>query len=777
MPILRLARLFTLTLLIVLGLGTAGCEDPAPDEGAEDARPPFEGRIARSYEESVEWWPPTFTPAPEGAPNVVLLLLDDVGFAQIGCYGSPIETPHMDRLAEGGLLYNNFHTVALCSPSRASIMAGRNPHSIGLGSHALTAMGFPGYNAIIPENAKSVAKIMQQNGYVNYAIGKWDHTPLYEVSQTGPFTRWPSGEGFDHFYGFMAADADQYRTLLFADHQPVEPWVGNPDYHLSTDMADKAIQYITGHMSTAPDRPFMVFWAAGAMHSPHQAPQSYIDKYRGKFDMGWDAAREQILARQIEMGVIPEGTQLTERVSEIPAWDSLSDEEKALYARQMEVFAGMLEHTDAEIGRIVAALERVGVLDDTVILVTSDNGASGEGGLAGTFNETYVLNGMQTPFEANQRHQENWGDRTTYPHYHAGWAMVGNTPFRYFKQSVHRGGIQDPLIVHWPNGMTARGEIRQQYHHISDVAPTLMDIIGLELPERIDGVPQLPMDGVSMRYSFDDAEAPTPKEVQYYEMFGNRAIWANGWKAVSLHGQRMPWNVNVVLPFEDDVWELYHVAEDFSEAVNVADRHPEKLEELKELFDQEAWKYNVYPLYDDMIARLAKQQDRLFGDRTSFTYFFPGAVRIAEKASPPIKGRSHTIETTLDLQGGEEGVIVCCGGFTGGYTMYIKDGKLHYGYNFLDGVHYEMESPPLPTGEVTLMFRFDHAGNFAGKGTLYVNGEQVDEVDMPHTHSATFSLSESFDVGIDHGTQVSPRYQGHFPFTGSLDRVHVNLLD
>lgn len=766
-------------LACVAGLAlTLGCAHiPFLGDSADSGRPPFEGKIAKSYEDSEEWWPETFEKAPEGAPNVVIFLLDDTGFAHIGSFGGLIETPRIDGLAANGLRYNNFHTTALCSPSRASIMAGRNPHSIGLGSHSLTAMGFPGYNAIIPENAKSVAKVLQQGGYVNYALGKWDHTPLYEVSQTGPFTRWPSGEGYDHFYGFMAADADQYRTLLFADHQPIEPWVGNPDYHLSTDLADRAIEYITGHVSTAPDRPFMLFWAPGAMHSPHQVPDEYIEKYKGQFDEGWDAAREKIIAQQLADGVIPSGTVLSARPKDIPAWDSLNAEEKALYAKQMEVFAGMLEHTDREIGRVIDTLERVGVLDNTLIIVTSDNGASGEGGLAGTFNETYVLNGLQTPFEANQRHQENWGDRDTYPHYHAGWAMAGNTPFKYFKQTVHRGGIQDPLIMHWPKGFKAKGEVRDQYHHISDIAPTILSATGVPMPDAIDGVKQMPMDGVSMEYSFDAAEAPNAKSVQYYEMFGNRAIWADGWKAVSLHANRMPWDLNTTAPFDDDKWELYHVEEDFSESNDLAAENPEKLAELIALFDEQAWEYNVYPLYDDMIKRLGSQQDRLFRGRTEFTYYSPGAVRIAEKASPPIKGRSHTIETTIDLQGDEEGVIVACGGFTGGYTMFIQDGRLKYDYNFLDGVHYEMESPKLPKGETKLGFRFDHAGDFKGKGTLYVNGEKVDEVDMPQTHSATFSLSESFDVGVDHGTQVSTAYSGHYPFQGGLDRVQVNLID
>jgi arylsulfatase len=461
---------------------------------------------------------------------------------------------------------------------------------------------------------------------------------------------------------------------MWNDHTP-EPY--RKSEHLDKDLADRAIEWITGHKSIKPDLPFMMLWASGSMHSPHHAPDSHIDKYAGKFDMGWDIAREQILQRQIELGVVPEGTQLTERIDQIPAWDSLPAEEKSLYARQMEVFAAQMEWVDLQIGRVVDELERIGALENTLIFITADNGASGEGGLAGTFNETYVLNGLQTPLEANLRAQEDWGRENTYPHYHAGWAMAGNTPFRYFKQSEHRGGQHDALVVHWPNGIQAKGEVRSQYHHISDIAPTIMQAAGVTVPEEYHGVEQQPMDGVSMMYAFNNADAPNQKKRQYYEMFGNRAIWVDGWKAVTLHADRMPWDVNVTLPFDEDEWELYHVAKDFSESTNVADQNPEKLAELVEIFDEEAWKYNVYPLYDDMIKRLGEQQDRLFGDQTEFVYFWPGAVRIAEKSSAPVKNRAHTIETNIDLTGDEEGVIVAVGGMTGGYTMFIKDNKLY----------------------------------------------------------------------------------------------------
>ena len=733
----------------------------------------FGGVIAERYEDSQEWWPEEQTPK-EGSPNVIIFLLDDVGFAQVGSFGALINTPNIDRLAENGLRYNNFHTTALCSPSRASLMAGRNPHSIGLGSHALTAMGFPGYNAVMPESAKSVANYLAEEGYINYALGKWDHTPLYEVSQVGPFDRWPSGEGFQHAYTFMAADVHQFVPVMWNDHTP-EPY--RKSVHLDQDLADRAIEWITGHKSIKPDLPFMMLWASGSMHSPHHAPDSHIDKYRGKFDMGWDVAREQILERQKALGVVPENTVLTDRIDEIPAWDSLNADEKRLYARQMEVFAAQMEWVDLQIGRIVDELERIGELDNTLIFVTADNGASGEGGLAGTFNETYVLNGLQTPFDSSLEQIDEWGTETTYPHYHAGWAMAGNTPFRYFKQSEHRGGQHDALVVHWPNGINAKGEIRDQYHHISDIAPTIMEAAGIEVPESYHGVEQQPMDGVSMIYSFDNPDAPNRKERQYYEMFGNRAIWVDGWKAVTLHADRMPWDLAVTLPFDQDEWELYNVAEDFSESTNLADEYPEKLEELVQIFDEEAWKYNVYPLYDDMIQRLGSQQDRLFGDKTEYVYFAPGAIRIAEKSSAPVKNRAHTIETTIDLDGEEEGVIVAVGGMTGGFSMFIKDHRLYYDYNYLDGVHYIMNSSPLPRGSTDLKFNFIKTGNFAGVGELYVNGQLVDQVDMPVMHISTYSLAETFDVGRDTGTQVSELYTDPFEFSGTLDRVIINISE
>jgi len=774
---------YLLAVLLITGCTLEeSMQTSEPDEGIEKYGQEFKGKISKSYEESEEWWPTKKMP-PADAPNVIIFLLDDVGFAQVESFGGLIETPNINALAENGIRYNNFHTTALCSPSRATLMAGRNPHKIGLGSHALTAMGFPGYNAVVPHSAKSVANYLEEEGYVNYALGKWDHTPLYEVSQVGPHHRWPSNEGFAHAYTFMAADVHQFIPVMWDDHHP-EPY--RKSDHLDKDLADRAIQWITGHKSLDKELPFMMLWASGSMHSPHHAPDEYIAKYRGRFDMGWDKAREIIIERQIELGIVPPNTNLTGRIDEIPAWESLSADEKKLYAKQMEVFAGQMEHVDHQIGRIVKTLERIGELDNTLIFVTADNGASGEGGLAGTFNETYVLNGMQTPFEANMRNYDNWGQWDSYPHYHAGWAMAGNTPFKYFKQSEHRGGQQDALVVSWPNGIKSKGEIRDQYHHISDIAPTIMEAAHIELPEEYHGIKQQEFTGVPMNYSFDNPDAPSTKDNQYYEMFGNRAIWADGWKAVTLHANRMPWEINVVQPFEEDVWELYNVAEDFSESNNLAEEYPEKLEELKELFEKEAWENNVYPMYDDMLARLNGVNLVLFGDKKEFVYYAPGANRIAEKASAPVKGRSHKIETTIDLKGGEEGVIVACGGMTGGYSMYIKGGKLHFDYNFLDGVHYHLTSPMLPKGKVDLMFNFTLDTSvidgtlkpWAGTGEIYVNGEKVDDEYFEFMHISTYSLAETFDVGMDTGTQVDKDYEGNvFEFTGVLDKVVITLID
>ena len=755
----------------------SACQPQQETSQEEDPRMAgFKGKIAKTFQDSEEDWPEveSFTGK---EPNVLLILLDDVGYGQLGPYGGLTETPNIDKLASNGLVYNNFHTTALCSPSRAAILAGRNTHSIGMGSHALSAMGFPGYAGRVPMEAQEVTKIAQKGGWSTYALGKWDHTPGFQTHQVGPFTYWPTNDGFDHTYNFMAADANNFTPVMYAGHEPVEPSRGNPDYHLSTDLSDKATHYLTGHASIDPDRPFFMFWAPGGMHAPHHAPKEYIEKYKGKFDMGWDVAREEIHKRQLELGVIPEGSALTERNKEIPAWDSLTDEEKRMYARQMEAFAGQLEHLDMEIGRMMATLERIGKLENTLIILTSDNGASGEGGLSGSHNEMLIVNSQQTRLEENLERYDAWGSEATDNHYHAGWALAGNTPFKYFKQTVHNGGIKDPLIVHWPAGIKGKGEIRNQYHHIIDIAPTILEVLDLEFMEEIDGIRQMPLDGGSFAYSFNEADAPDQHTVQYYEMYGNRAIYKDGWKAVTIHGNRMPWDFAGTYPFEDDVWELYNVTEDFTESNDLAEEYPEKLEELKEAWEAEAWKYNVFPLYDDLGARFSNVAKIYAPKRKEFVFYPPGAVRISEPYSPPVKNKNHSLTAYAEIpSGGASGVLVAAGGLYGGYTLYVKDNRLVYDYNAYNEDRFTIRSSTtLPEGEVELKAVYDVNEDKTAVVTLFVNGEQVGQGTVNRTHPGQYSLSETFDVGEDTGTPVSMNYSRDNKFTGNLDRLVVNL--
>ncbi len=727
----------------------------------------FKGKIAPAFEDSVADWPEELKFTGK-EPNVLLILLDDTGFAHLGSFGGLTETPNIDKLAANGLRYNNFHTTALCSPSRAAILAGRNHHSIGLGSHALTAMGFPGYSGRVPMTAQEVTKTAQHHGWSTFAIGKWDHTPAYNVHQAGPFTYWPTNDGFDHTYTFMAADANNFTPMMWAGHEPIEPSLGNPDYHLSEDMADKAIHYLTGHVSINPEKPFFMFWAPGAMHAPHHAPKEYIDKYKGKFDMGWDRAREVIFEKQKQIGIIPKDTVLTPRLDELQAWDALPAQERKLYARQMEAFAGQLDHVDAQIGRMTKTLERLGKLDNTLIIVTSDNGSSGEGGLSGTHNEMIVVNGItRTPVEENLKRLDAWGTEETNNHFHAGWAWAGNTPFKYFKQLVHRGGQADPLIVHWPKGIKDKGSIREQYGHIIDIGATIMEAIDLEPLEVIDGFKQQPFEGTSLAYTFNDAEAKDQHTRQYYELFGNRAMYIDGWKAVTIHGNRMPWVIGGTYPFEDDVWELYHVAEDYSESNDLAKKHPGKLKMLKEEWDKDAKKYNVYPLYDDVVARFADVNQRYIPKRKAFNYYTPGAIRIPEAYSPPVKNTNHTLIGELDLPSAStSGVILAQGGIYGGYALYLVDGELRYCYNAFNESRYTVKaSKKLPKGKVVVKAVYK-VGKPNGKGpdsgtgtvTLFINGEKIGEGRVERTQPGMFSISETFDVGVDTGTPVSRDY-------------------
>ncbi len=778
----------TLLLIAVFAVFMFSCNQQATEQekekSADDPRlAGFNGKIAKSYADSKEDWPERVK-APAGAPNVLIILLDDVGFGQLGANGGLIATPNLDKLAANGLNYTNFHTTALCSPSRAALMAGRNHHSIGLGSHALTAMGFPGYNGMIPETAASGAKMLQENGYGTYALGKWDHTPLWEVTGSGPFNGWASEEGFDHYYGFMAADIHNFAPVMYEDHWPTTPAVGKPDYNINTDMADRAIYWLTAHQSISPDKPFMMFHATATLHAPHHASKKYLDMYKGKFDMGWDAAREQILKNQIEKGIMKPGTKLAQLPPDIPAWNTVPADKRKMYARQMEAAAAALTEADYEIGRIIATMERTGQLDNTIIFVTSDNGSSGEGGLEGSHNEMFVLNGIGlTPHEENMKFYDQWGTAETDNHYHAGWAAAGNTPFKYFKQTVHNGGSTDALIVHWPKGIKDKGAIRTQYHHIIDIIPTIMDVSGVGFQKEVDGVEQMPFDGVSMKYSFDDAKAPTNHPVQYYEQLGNRAIYDNGWKAVALHGGRMPWVIGGTFDFETDEWELYNIIEDPTETNNLAKANPAKLEELKKKFDDEAWKYNVYPLYDDLNFRLANVTARIHPPSEKvLTYYTPGAEFIAEAASPPVKNVSHSITATMETDGKTDGVITACGGYFSGYSLYVKNNVVIYGYNYFDENYYFIKSSkPLTAGKHEVKFVYEVVPGASpttptAKGTLFIDGVQVGEGTIDKVVLSKYSLSEPFDVGIDNGgSVVRKEYQSPFAFSDNLDKVVFEL--
>jgi arylsulfatase A-like enzyme len=685
----------------------------------------------------------------------------------------------MDALAAGGLRYNNFHTTALCSPSRAAIMAGRNHHSIGLGSHALSAMGFPGYTGRVPLSSQEVARVVRDQGWTTYAIGKWDHTPGFQVHQVGPFTYWPTNDGFDHTYTFMSADANNFMPVMYAGHEPIEPSRGKPDYHLSEDMADKAIHYMTGQVSINPEKPFFMFWAPGAMHAPHHAPKAYIDHYKGKFDMGWDELRKQIYQRQLEMGIIPKGTVLTERPERVPAWESLNAKEKALMARQMETFAGQLTHTDEQIGRMIATLKRTSKFDNTLIIITSDNGASAEGGLNGTHNEVLVINStMKTDLEENYKKQDVWGSIETNNHYNIGWTMAGNTPFKYFKQTVHHGGTADPLVVSWPAGIKAKGEIRDQFAHIIDIGPTIMEALGVTPPPVIDGIKQSPFEGTSMLYTFNEADAQGRHTRQYFEQLGNRGMYLDGWVAVTLHADRLPFEPHRKGNFDDDVWELYNVAEDRSQSKDLAKEYPEKLEELKKAWDEEALKYNVYPLHDDFLGRVTNVNKRFAPQRKEFVFYPPGAVRISEQYSPPVKNRNHIITAYAEIPaGGASGVLVATGGIYSGYALYVKDNRIVYQYNaYNEDLYTITATKPLPTGKVIIEAKYMASEDKKSATViLSVNGKEVGRGEVGRTVPGTYSLTETFDVGQDTGTSVSKDYDRDNEFTGTLDRVVFNL--
>ncbi|HUQ40615.1 MAG TPA: arylsulfatase [Acidimicrobiales bacterium] len=740
---------------------------------------PFQGTIGRTYDDSTPWWPPLPT-APDGAPNVVIVLLDDVGYAQFGCYGSDIATPTFDQLAADGLRYSNFHTTALCSPTRTCLITGRNHHSNGMGRIADFPAGFPGYNAVIPRENGFLSEILLAQHYATFAVGKWHLTPLTETTMGSPRHSWPLGRGFERFYGFMAGETDQFHPDLVHDNHAVDPpRTPEEGYHLTEDMTDVAIRYVKDLRATAPDKPFFLWFTPGACHAPHQAPADQIAAYRGKFDQGWDEWRDAVFARQVASGLLPEGTVLSERPSWVPAWSSLSADEQRLYARMMEVYAGFLTHTDAQVGRLLEFIGSLGELDDTVVLVMSDNGASAEGGAKGSFNEQYFFNFVPESLEENLARIDDLGTPRANNHYPWGWAWAGNTPLKRFKRDTHEGGVTDPLILHWPARIGRPGDTRHQYVHAIDVMPTLLELIGIEPPASIGGVEQSPLQGVSFAPSLVDATRPSDHVTQYYEMIGSRALYHDGWKAVVFHpSQFLAYDgSDLSHGFDHDVWELYHVAEDFSEVYDLAATHPEKLEEMKALWWQEAERYQVLPL-NNALMRHGDKRHR----RHHFSYH-QGVGPLAEQIAPALKGRAYSMAASLVVPppgADTDGVIVAHGAHSGGYVLYIRNRRVCFAYNFLGAelttVSAEVE---LPAGPVVARLAFTPDGVFGGGGDveLHYGDVPVGAGSIPRTTPLTYG-TPGFAVGFQPAGPVHPDLDGRADLPpGVLERLVITTAE
>jgi len=727
---------------------------------------------------------------PRCAPNVLIILIDDVGFGASSAFGGPCRTPTAERLAAQGLKFNRFHTTALCSPTRQALLTGRNHHSVGMGGITEIASGSPGYCSVLPNTAAPLARTLKLNGYATAQFGKCHEIPVWQTSPAGPFDAWPTGGGgFEYFYGFIGGEAHQWYPSLYEGTTPVEV-ARTPEegYHFMEDMTDKAIGWIGQQKALIPDKPFFVYFAPGATHAPHHVPKEWADKYKGQFDAGWDELREATFAQQTKLGVIPTDCQLTARHKEIPAWDDMPEALKPVLRRQMEVYAGFLEYTDHHVGRLIGALEKFQILDDTLIYyIIGDNGASAEGTLNGTFNEMINFNGaaaLETP-EFLMERLDQLGGPESYNHFAVGWAHAMNTPYQWTKQvASHWGGTRNGTIVHWPKGIKAKGEIRSQFHHIIDVAPTILEAAGLPQPLSVNGVQQRPIEGLSMLYAFDDAKAAERRETQYFEMFGNRGIYHKGWTAVTRH--KTPWVlVGEQTPqFDDDVWELYDTTTDWSQANNFAKKMPEKLHELQRLWLIEATRYNVLPLDDRVAERLNPDlAGRPVLIRSNSQVLFGGMGRLSENSVVSIKNKTHSVTAEITVPtSGAEGVIIAQGGNIGGWVLYAKSGKLKYCYNLLGIQHFYAESAePLPAGDRQVRMEFKYAGGGLGKGgtaTLFVDGQKVGEGQVGATAAMIFSADDGCDVGRDTGSPVSPDYRPEKSvFTGRVKGVEIAVAD
>lgn len=727
--------------------------------------------------------------APEGAPNIVVVLLDDVGFGAADTFGGPVETPTLDELAGEGLRYNRFHTTAICSPTRASLLTGRSPHTANVGAVLNSSNQHPGWQGVLGKETATVAEVLRQNGYNTAAFGKWHLTPNWEASPLGPFDRWPVGLGFEKFYGFLGGETDQYEPTLIDGTIPVRRPPGE-NYHLTEDLAEQAVRWMKFQKSLMPDRPFFLYFAAGAAHAPLQAPREWIDHYKGKFAQGWDVLREETFARQKALGVIPEDAQLTPRHDELPAWDSLSTDEKRVAERLMETFAGFLTHTDAQIGRLATGLKEIDQFDNTLfIYIVGDNGASSEGGRGGSVSYMGQLQGVPEPIEKKLARLDDIGGPDSSPHFPSAWAWATNAPFPWVKQvASHLGGTRNPMVVSWPERIKDHGGLRSQYSHVNDITPTILEAVGISMPQELNGVAQRPMDGGSLLASFDNAQAPEHKTTQLYEVHGHRAIYHDGWLASALHST-LPWNVGVPAPktnFEDDTWELYNLDNDFSQSTDLAQAMPEKLKTMQEVFAQEAQRMGILPLQNALVALREAPLPSLRAGRTSFT-FYEGAMGIPEGSAPDIFNRSWQLRAQVEAENPDttpQGVLATMGGTVGGWSLFVnEEGRPVFEYRVFEAGHFRIEgNKPLQHGMNQLTVDFAYDGGGWGKGgvfTVKAGDEQLGQERVEVTPPAFFSIDETFDIGLDTGSPAG-RYPQNaaigYPFTGGkILRVDVDL--
>jgi arylsulfatase len=719
-------------------------------------------KIGRTLADSTPYWPEKPKP-PKGSPNILVVLFDDVGFSDFGCYGSPIKTPTIDALAAEGLRYTGFHTTAMCSTTRAALLTGRNHHSVGMGCLANFDSGFPGYRGKISREAGTLPEILRSHGYGTYMVGKWHATPLTETGAAGPFDGWPLGRGFDRFYGFMDAETDQFSPELVRDNTPIDPPGGYPDgYHLTADLVDQSIRYIADHTADAPEKPWLLWLAFGACHAPHQAPQDIIRSYDPVFAQGWDAEREGRLARQKAMGIVPDATRMPDRNDGVKAWADHSPDEQRVFTRLQSAFAGMLDHADRRLARLVGFLEEAGLKDDTLILVLSDNGASQEGGPLGMVNAMGPYNLKFEPMAEKLARIDDIGGPDSHSNFPHGWAMASNTPLRRYKQNTHGGGIRDPLVISWKNGIAARGELRHQFAHACDLTPTLLELLGLSSPASINGVAQAPMEGVSFAASLGDPAAPAKASPQYFEMFGHRGLWSEGWKAVAFHPPGAP--------FENDRWELYHLDADFSETEDLAEAQPERLKALQDLWWQAAEASKVLPLDDRFGPRFAENAARYSGTRKRFV-FHRGMGHLPTDCAPDVRSRSYRIEADVRIEDGAEGVLIAHGDATCGYSLYVSGGRLHHTLNVGGAQATVVSDREIPHGhrKLGVACRQGDGRTF----TLTIDGEPAGEL---HTHLgfATLISWSGLDIGRDRGSPVGP-YAAPFTFDGLLKKVTVTM--